>query len=89
MTIADIAEAAGTTPRAVQYAFHRHLDTTPTGYLRRVRLERAHRELVVADPATGTTVKQIAARWGFANPGNFAALHHHAYGATPSHTLRT
>jgi hypothetical protein len=32
--VADIAAAARVTTRAVQLAFRRHLDTTPTDYLR-------------------------------------------------------
>lgn len=35
ITLADIAAAAHVSIRAVQLAFRRHLDTTPTGYLRR------------------------------------------------------
>ncbi|GII04215.1 helix-turn-helix domain-containing protein [Planobispora takensis] len=57
-----IAEAVGTSARAIQYAFRRHHDTTPTGYLARVRLERAHRELQAVDPSAGTTVAAIAHR---------------------------
>jgi transcriptional regulator GlxA family with amidase domain len=33
-------------------------------------------------------VGQIAARWGFAHPGRFAALYREAYGTSPSRTLR-
>ncbi|PRC60869.1 AraC family transcriptional regulator, partial [Mycobacterium sp. ITM-2017-0098] len=45
------AGSADVTPRAIQYAFREHLNTTPLEYLRRVRLERAHQELKSADPA--------------------------------------
>ena len=89
ITVQDMATAAGTTPRALQQAFVRHRDTTPTGYLRRVRLEHAHRELQAADPMDGTTVGSVAARWGFISPGRFAAQYRQTYGALPSHTLRT
>ncbi|WP_153040642.1 helix-turn-helix domain-containing protein [Actinoplanes sp. TFC3] len=85
---ADIAAAAHVTIRTLQLAFRRHLDTTPTGYLRRVRLSRAHHELQTADPTTGATVSAIAARWGFANHSRFTAEYHAAYGTTPSQTLR-
>lgn len=88
LSVADIAAAAHVTIRALQYAFRRHLDTTPLAYLRRVRLAHAHRELRAADPGTGTTVGDIAARWGFAHPGRFAALYREAYGTSPSRTLR-
>ena len=86
--LSQIAAAAGTSTRALQYGFRRHLDTTPLGYLRRVRLELAHRDLRQADPTRGDTVAAVATRWGFANPSRFATIYRQAYGVTPSHTLR-
>jgi AraC-like DNA-binding protein len=88
VTLADIAEQAGVTGRALQYAFRRHYGTTPTGYLRRVRLERAHHELYAADPATGATVAAIARRWGWANPAQFASAYRQRFGQPPGQTLR-
>lgn len=88
LTVAGIAAAVHVTIRALQYAFRRHLDTTPLAYLRRVRLARAHQDLLAADPTGDTTVTAIAARWGFGHPGRFAALYREAYGTSPSHTLR-
>lgn len=84
--IGDVARAAGTTPRAVQLAFRRYLGTTPMGYLRQVRLERAHADLVASDPSSHT-VTGIAGRWGFAHTGRFAAQYASAYGVRPSATL--
>jgi transcriptional regulator GlxA family with amidase domain len=84
---AEIAAAAGVTIRAVQLAFRRHLDTTPLGYLRRVRLDYAHRQLAAADPQH-ESVTAVAYRWGFANSSRFAAYYRQAYGVLPSHTLR-
>ncbi|MFJ6783084.1 AraC family transcriptional regulator [Streptomyces yangpuensis] len=84
--LAGMAAVAGVTPRAVQYAFRRHLGTTPTAYLRRVRLAQAHEDLVAADPALDT-VTAIAARWGFHHQGRFAAAYREAYGVPPRHTL--
>jgi len=89
ITLADIAHAACVSVRAVQLAFRRGLDTTPTAYLRRVRLERAHQQLRGASPQDGTTISQIAARWGFADPSRFTALYRRTYGQLPSQTLRT
>lgn len=87
ISLADIAAAARISIRGVQLAFRRHLDVTPTRYLRGVRLDHAHRALRAADPA-GSTVGTIAARWGFADRGRFAALYRHTYGRTPQATLR-
>jgi AraC-like DNA-binding protein len=87
ITIAEIAEAAHVTIRAVQHAFKRHMGTTPTAYLRRVRLDHAHQELAAADPAQ-QTVTAIAYRWGFPSPSRFAGYYRDIYGVRPGHTLR-
>jgi transcriptional regulator GlxA family with amidase domain len=86
--VVDIARAAHVTVRAVQLAFRRHLDTTPMAYLRRVRLDRAHEQLRAASPDDGTTITQVAARWGYPDPSRFTARYRRAYGQPPSHTLR-
>ncbi|NYE44553.1 helix-turn-helix transcriptional regulator [Streptomyces fulvorobeus] len=86
--LGDIAAAAFVTPRAVQYAFSRHSDTTPLGHLRQVRLTRAHVALRTADPQT-SSVTRIAATWGFPHVGRFAAAYRRLYGVTPAVTLRT
>jgi len=87
VTMAGVAAAAFVTIRAVQLAFRRHLDTTPMEYLRRVRLDHAHRQLIAADPA-GESVTAVAYRWGFTSPGRFAAAYRKAYGVLPSRSLR-
>ncbi|HZZ45538.1 MAG TPA: helix-turn-helix domain-containing protein [Pseudonocardia sp.] len=63
ITLTDVAAAARVSARAVQDLFRRHYNTTPTAYLREVRLARAHQELTAADPTEGTTVSAIARRW--------------------------
>jgi AraC-like DNA-binding protein len=88
ITVADMAAAVHVTIRTLQYAFRRHLDTTPMAYLRRVRLAHAHRELLAADPHSGVTVAAVAARWGVAHPGRVASLYRDAHGTSPADTLR-
>ncbi|OBI80106.1 AraC family transcriptional regulator [Mycobacterium sp. E740] len=87
IALADIAEAIHVTPRAVQYMFRHHLDTTPLQYLRRLRLHYAHQQLLAAD-RNSDTVTDIAARWGFAHTGRFAVLYRQTYGQSPHTTLR-
>ncbi|WP_157647511.1 helix-turn-helix transcriptional regulator [Actinomycetospora chiangmaiensis] len=86
--LADVAAAARVTPRGLQAAFRRHRDQTPLEYLRRVRLDAAHRELEGADPTRGDTVAAIAARWGFAHPGRFSVYYRQTFGGSPGDTLR-
>ncbi|MFJ9740666.1 helix-turn-helix transcriptional regulator [Streptomyces sp. NPDC101166] len=86
VTVAEIAAAAHVTVRALQYAFRRHMDTTPLAHLRRVRLSHAHADLVAGTPLD-TTVTEVAARWGFFHPGRFASLYRASYGVPPHRTL--
>lgn len=88
ISAADIAAAAFVTARAVQLAFRRYLGTTPLAYLRRVRLEGAHRQLLTADPSDGTTVTTVAADWHFTNASRFSAAYRAAYGVSPAQILR-
>jgi AraC-like DNA-binding protein len=88
ITVSDIAAAAHVTTRAVQFAFRRHLDTTPTAYLRQVRLARAHADLLTAERGDGQSVTAVAARWSFASASRFTACYREVYGVPPSHTLR-
>lgn len=87
LSAVDIASAAHVSVRAVQLAFRQYLDTTPMAYLRRVRLDHAHRELQAAAPGDAT-VTRVAARWGYGQPSSFAAQYRAAYGESPSQTLR-
>jgi AraC-like DNA-binding protein len=89
LTLTEIATAVGVVPRTLQYAFRRHQDTTPLAHLRRVRLARAHAELVAAELGDGTTVAAVAGRWGYARPSGFVAAYRQAYGQLPAQTLRS
>jgi AraC-like DNA-binding protein len=86
IALADIAAAARVTIRAVQLAFRRHLGTTPSSYLRQVRLDHAHRQLMAADPESDS-VTAVSYQWGFPSPSRFAAYYRDAYGVPPSRTL--
>ena len=88
IALADIADAVHVTPRAVQYMFRRHLDTTPLNYLRQVRLHHARQELLGAD-RRHETVTALAARWGFMHTGRFAVMYRQTFGESPHETLRS
>jgi AraC-like DNA-binding protein len=88
-TVREIADAAGVGIRSLQEAFRLQLGESPTAYAQRVRLARAHAALRAADPGDGTTVTEIALRFGFAHTGRFAAAYARRYGQPPSATLRS
>lgn len=87
ISVADIAAAAFVSVRAAQLAFARHMRTTPTDYLRRVRLDHAHHDLAAADPGRDT-MTAIAYRWGFGSASRFTAHYRQAYSVTATQTLR-
>jgi len=86
--ISDVAAAARLSTRALQDAFRRYLDTTPMSYLKSIRLARAHADLRRASVEGGTTVAEVAYRWGFGNLGRFAADYRREFGRSPSEVLR-
>ncbi|MFC3965280.1 helix-turn-helix transcriptional regulator [Nocardia jiangsuensis] len=88
ITIGRVAAAAFVTPRAVQLAFRAHLDTTPLGYLKRIRLAGAHDQLQRAGSGDRQTVTSISQHWGFTHSGRFAIDYRHEYGHSPAETLQ-
>lgn len=86
ITLGELARVAGCTGRTLQIGFRRYLDDTPLGYLARVRLRRVRQELIDGD--AGTSVGEVAARWGMPHGGRFARAYLAAFGEHPSETRR-
>ncbi|GAB3026304.1 hypothetical protein GCM10011376_12790 [Nocardioides flavus (ex Wang et al. 2016)] len=84
LSLSDIAQACHVTPRALQYAFRRHLECTPHAYLRQVRLDLVHQAL---REGTAHSVGDVAARFGFFNPGRLATEYRAVFGENPGQTL--
>ena len=87
ITITDLAQVAGLSVRSVQEAFRRTFGLSPLNYLRQVRLDRVHEELLARDYRT-VSVGQVATRWGFAHLGRFSASYAERFGEYPKQTLR-
>ena len=84
--IAELANELGTSMRALQIVFRRHLGLSPRQFLFQCRLHTA-RDRLLGAPA-GATVTSIAMECGFSNLGAFAARYHMTFGELPSETLR-
>jgi len=83
-TAADMAEVAGTSVRRLQEGFREWVGCSPTEYLLGVRLQRADADLA----ATGDTVSEVAARWGFSSASRFAVAYRRRYGVSPARARR-
>ncbi len=87
-TVSELAQFVGVSVRTLQDGFRRYVGVSPVTYLRDVRLERVHEDLIQADPRHDT-VADVAYRWGFWHLGRFAAEYRRRYGQPPSKTLAT
>ena len=83
ITTADLAVMVDLSPRALQAGFRDLVGMSPTAYLRGVRLDRAHLELI-----SGASVTEVATRWGFYHLSRFADQYRSRFGALPSETAR-
>ncbi|MGY1709194.1 AraC family transcriptional regulator [Geodermatophilus sp. SYSU D00758] len=85
LTPASIAAAAYVSERSL-YALCAARGTTPAGYVRRLRLEGARREL--ARRGTAGTVAAVAHAWGFGDTATFGRGFRAAFGCTPDQVRR-
>lgn len=77
----------GVSERRLQLAFRRRLDLSPSEFMMLRALQRAHVELVEANPST-RRVADVARSNGFEHLGRFARYYRDVYGELPSATLR-
>ena len=86
LTLNDLATQAQVTPRALQYAFKQHLNTSPMRYLRQQKLRQVNQTLKTNPKAQPITVTQAAIASGFTNLGVFARYYRQQFGELPSRT---
>lgn len=86
LTLPELAQAAGTTARALQRGFKELVGMSPTAYVRAVRLDRVRDELLAGGPTVSVT--DVAMKWGFFHLGRFAQQYKDRFGVLPSHTAR-
>lgn len=82
LSLVAVAEAAGVGVRALTLAFQRELGVSPMRHHRHLRLDRARLDLL----ARRGTVTEVAVRWGFWNPGDFARHYRERHGELPTAT---
>ena len=82
--VSVLAAEAGVHPGYLSESFHRYYGVTISGYVERLRLERATRELA----ATDAPVARIAAGCGFYDHAQLTRVFRRATGVTPSEFRR-
>jgi AraC-like DNA-binding protein len=87
ISLDDLVNVSGASLRTLYKVFSDHWNVTPIGYVKRVRLETARREL--EDPCSRYhTVAGVASAVGMSHLGNFSADYKRFYGELPSETLK-
>lgn len=86
ITMSIVAEAVGVSARALETGFRTFRETTPSAYLRAIRLRAAREDLL--DPSNLESMKDICLKWGFFHFGRFSAAYREIYGEKPSDTKR-
>jgi transcriptional regulator GlxA family with amidase domain len=81
LALRDVAEAAELSERQLERLFHKHLQETPIGFYRQLRLDRAHRLLVYSR----LSVRNVALATGFSTLAEFSRAFKQKYGKPPSH----
>jgi AraC-like DNA-binding protein len=86
LTVSAIAARVGVSLRSLEAGFRDWHQSTPTGFLRQIRLKAARTELL--SPSESTTVTSAALRNGFFHLARFSARYRAAFGEPPGQTLR-
>lgn len=81
-----LCEALGVNERTLFYAFQEYLGMSPKRYLKIHRLTQVRHALLVSGP--DANVGDVAACFGFFEPGRFAGEYRALFGELPSETLR-
>ena len=87
ISIHELAKELGITSRSLQLGFRQYLNTSPSAYVKNIRLKKA-REQLLSSESEHHSISDIAALCGFNHLSNFARYYKSLFGETPSQTLR-
>lgn len=86
VTIPDLCRGIGTSRRNLHYAFLAETGLAPAAYIRMRRLHGVRHDLRRRSAGGFESIADVAARWGFLHPSNFANLYRRYFGELPSNT---
>ncbi len=86
-TTASLARQHGISERSLQNAFKSLFGFTPNQFIRLLKLNLVHHELVQSDPGRAN-VSRVAQKWGFSHLGRFASQYAELFGEAPSISLK-
>jgi len=88
VTIQSLAEQYLISEQTLQNSFKSLFGFTPNIFLRVLKLNLVHQELLISNPGK-KTVSQIAYKWGFTHMGRFSKYYTELFEQNPSETLKS
>jgi transcriptional regulator GlxA family with amidase domain len=85
LTPVELARVGCMSVRTLHATFRQELGLSPMAYLRRIRLDRVHGELL---RTPGARIGDVAMRWGFFHASRFARQYEERFGELPSDTAQ-
>ncbi len=88
VSISSLARQHQISEQTMQTSFKSLFGFTPRRFLRLLKLNHVHQELLTSN-TDQTTVSRIASKWGFMHMGHFSHYYAELFGESPSDTLKT
>ena len=86
ITLSELGEYCGVSVRTLQKGFSAYVGQTPVEYIRDLRIQQVHHELLNAE--SNETVTDILLKNGINSFGHFSSQYKKCYGCSPSQTLK-
>ena len=87
MSISELAKHYHISEKSLQNSFKALFDLTPNQYMRILKLNLVHHELIQGSTEQ-ISVSKIARKWGFSHMGRFSKYYKELFGENPSVTLK-
>lgn len=86
ITLEEVVEAAQISQKALYSNFKRFYGVSPMAYLRKLRMDSVHQNLLTAE--ANENITGIALKWGFNHLGRFSQEYKKRFGESPSQTCK-
>jgi len=87
VTVADLAEFSKVSLRTLQRNFQKHMDVSPTKFIRDAKLNAIHEELKSTRYVEAGSIKRILLDYNVYDFGRFAQYYRSKFGTTPQQTI--
>jgi AraC family ethanolamine operon transcriptional activator len=88
VSVSTLVQSSGVSSRTLEYAFLDYFSVTPHQYLKALKLQQVHQDLLEKNKGENTSVASIAEANGFNLTGQFAHDYASMYRELPSETLK-